>query len=83
MPFQIDPNIPLQAQRTTFDPYVYILMQAQQNAANLEKHRFEMQKLREDYEAQKKRVNNKKRCKWVSLVTGSYSKRYAWHNMRL
>ena len=52
MAFQIDPNIPLQAQRTTFDP-ASILMQAQQNAANLEKHRFEMQKLREDYDAQK------------------------------
>ena len=52
MAFQIDPSIPLQAQRTTFDP-ASILMQAQQNAANLEKHRFEMQKLREDYDAQK------------------------------
>ncbi len=51
MAFQIDPSIPLQAQRTTFDP-ASILMQAQQNAANLEKHRFEMQKLREDYDAQ-------------------------------
>jgi hypothetical protein len=52
MAFQIDPSIPLQAQRTTFDP-ASILMQAQTNAANLEKHRFEMQKLREDYDAQK------------------------------
>ena len=52
MAFQIDPSIPLQAQRTTFDP-ASILMQAQQNSAALEKHRFEMQKLREDYDAQK------------------------------
>lgn len=52
MAFQIDPSIPLQAQRTTFDP-ASILMQAQQNAANLEKHRFEMQKLREDYDLAK------------------------------
>lgn len=52
MAFQIDPSIPLQAQRTTFDP-ASILMQAQQNAANLEKHRFEMQRLREQYDAEK------------------------------
>ena len=52
MAFQIDPNIPLQANKVQFDP-ASILMQAQQNAANLEKHRFEMQKLREDYDAQK------------------------------
>jgi hypothetical protein len=52
MAFQIDPSIPLQAQRTTFDP-ASILMQAQQNGLALEKHRFEMQKLREDYDAQK------------------------------
>jgi hypothetical protein len=52
MAFQIDPSISLQAQRTTFDP-ASILMQAQQNSAALEKHRFEMQKLREDYDAQK------------------------------
>lgn len=52
MAFQIDPNIPLQAGKVQFDP-ASILMQAQQNAANLEKHRFEMQKLREDYDAQK------------------------------
>jgi hypothetical protein len=52
MAFQIDPNIPLQAQRTTFDP-ASILMQAQQNGAALEKHRFEMQRLREQYDAEK------------------------------
>jgi len=52
MAFQIDPNIPLQANKVQFDPAT-ILMQAQTNAANLEKHRFEMQKLREDYDAQK------------------------------
>ncbi len=52
MAFQIDPNIPLQAGKVQFDP-ASILMQAQTNAANLEKHRFEMQKLREDYDAQK------------------------------
>ena len=52
MAFQIDPNIPLQAGKVQFDPAA-ILMQAQTNAANLEKHRFEMQKLREDYDAQK------------------------------
>lgn len=60
MAFQIDPSIPLQAQRTTFDP-ASIIMQAQQNAANLEKHRFEMQKLREDYDlAKEKRAQEKK-----------------------
>ena len=60
MAFQIDPSIPLQAQRTTFDP-ASILMQAQQNAANLEKHRLEMQKLRADYDAQKEaRAQQKK-----------------------
>ena len=52
MAFQIDPSIPLQAQRTTFDP-ASILMQAQQNGAALEKHRFEMQRLREQYDAEK------------------------------
>ena len=52
MAFQIDPNIPLQAGKVQFDPAA-ILMQAQQNGLALEKHRFEMQKLREDYDAQK------------------------------
>ena len=59
MAFQIDPNIPLQAQRTTFDP-ASILMQAQTNAANLEKHRFEMQKLREDYDLAKEKRKQEK-----------------------
>ena len=59
MAFQIDPSIPLQAQRTTFDP-ASILMQAQQNAANLEKHRFEMQKLREDYDLAKEQRKQQK-----------------------
>ena len=59
MAFQIDPNIPLQAQRTTFDPAA-ILMQAQTNAANLEKHRFEMQKLREDYDLAKEKRKQEK-----------------------
>ena len=60
MAFQIDPNIPLQAGKVQFDP-ASILMQAQTNAANLEKHRFEMQKLREDYDAQKEaRAQQKK-----------------------
>lgn len=59
MAFQIDPSIPLQAQRTTFDPAA-ILMQAQQNAANLEKHRFEMQKLREDYDLAKEQRKQQK-----------------------
>ena len=60
MAFQIDPNIPLQAGKVQFDP-ASILMQAQQNAANLEKHRFEMQKLREDYDlAKEQRANQKK-----------------------
>ena len=59
MAFQIDPSIPLQAQRTTFDP-ASILMQAQQNAANLEKHRFEMQKLREDYDLAKEKRKQEK-----------------------
>ena len=59
MAFQIDPNIPLQAQRTMFDPAA-ILMQAQQNGAALEKHRFEMQKLREDYDLAKEKRKQQK-----------------------
>jgi len=60
MAFQIDPNIPLQANKVQFDPAA-ILMQAQQNGAALEKHRFEMQKLREDYDlAKEKRAQEKK-----------------------
>jgi len=59
MAFQIDPSIPLQAQRTTFDP-ASILMQAQQNSAALEKHRFEMQKLREDYDLAKEKRKQEK-----------------------
>ena len=60
MAFQIDPNIPLQANKVQFDP-ASILMQAQQNGAALEKHRFEMQKLREDYDlAKEKRAQEKK-----------------------
>ena len=52
MAFQIDPSIPLQANKVQFDP-ASIIMQAQQNADNLEKHRFEMQRLREQYDAEK------------------------------
>jgi len=59
MAFQIDPSIPLQAQSTTFDP-ASILMQAQQNSAALEKHRFEMQKLREDYDLAKEQRKQEK-----------------------
>jgi hypothetical protein len=59
MAFQIDPNIPLQAGKVQFDP-ASILMQAQQNAANLEKHRFEMQKLREDYDLAKEQRKQQK-----------------------
>jgi len=59
MAFQIDPNIPLQANKVQFDP-ASILMQAQQNAANLEKHRLEMQKLREDYDLAKEKRKQQK-----------------------
>jgi len=59
MAFQIDPNIPLQANKVQFDP-ASILMQAQQNSAALEKHRFEMQKLREDYELAKEQRKQQK-----------------------
>lgn len=59
MAFQIDPNIPLQAGKVQFDP-ASILMQAQTNAANLEKHRFEMQKLREDYDIAKEKRKQEK-----------------------
>lgn len=52
MAFNIDPNIPLQAGKVNFDPAA-IIMQAQQGAAALERHRFEMQKLRDDYDAAK------------------------------
>ena len=59
MAFQIDPSIPLQANKVQFDP-ASILMQAQQNADNLEKHRFEMQKLREDYDLAKEQRKQQK-----------------------
>ena len=59
MAFNIDPNIPLQAGKVQFDP-ASILMQAQTNAANLEKHRFEMQKLREDYDLAKEQRKQQK-----------------------
>ena len=59
MAFQIDPNIPLQANKVQFDPAA-ILMQAQQNGAALEKHRFEMQKLREDYDLAKEQRKQQK-----------------------
>jgi len=59
MAFQIDPNIPLQAGKVQFDP-ASIIMQAQTNAANLEKHRFEMQKLREDYDLAKEKRKQEK-----------------------
>ena len=59
MAFQIDPNIPLQAGKVQFDPAA-ILMQAQQNGAALEKHRFEMQKLREDYDLAKEKRKQEK-----------------------
>ena len=59
MAFQIDPSIPLQANKIQFDPAT-ILMQAQTNAANLEKHRFEMQKLREDYDVAKEQRKQQK-----------------------
>jgi len=59
MAFQIDPSIPLQAGKVQFDP-ASIIMQAQTNAANLEKHRFEMQKLREDYDLAKEKRKQEK-----------------------
>jgi len=59
MAFQIDPSIPLQANKVQFDP-ASIIMQAQTNAANLEKHRFEMQKLREDYDLAKEKRKQEK-----------------------
>ena len=59
MAFQIDPNIPLQAGKVQFDP-ASILMQAQQNGLALEKHRFEMQKLREDYDLAKEQRKQQK-----------------------
>jgi hypothetical protein len=59
MAFQIDPNIPLQANKVQFDPAA-ILMQAQQNGLALEKHRFEMQKLREDYDLAKEQRKQQK-----------------------
>jgi hypothetical protein len=52
MAFNIDPNIPLQAGKVNFDPAA-IIMQAQQGAAALERHRFEMQRLREQFDAEK------------------------------
>lgn len=60
MAFNIDPNIPLQAGKVNFDPAT-IIMQAQQGAAALERHRLEMQKLRDDYDAAKEaRAQQKK-----------------------
>ena len=60
MAFNIDPNIALQAGKVNFDP-ASIIMQAQQGAAALDRHRFEMQKLRDDYDAAKEaRAQQKK-----------------------
>ena len=53
MAYSINPEIPLQAKQFDFGRGFELMQQAQTNAANLEKHRFEMQKLREDYDAQK------------------------------
>ena len=82
MAFQIDPNIPLQAQRTTFDP-ASILMQAQQNGLALEKHRFEMQKLREDYDLAKEQRKQQKAMQMgiASDLAGIQAVRL--HNTRL
>ena len=59
MAFQIDTSIPLQANKVQFDP-ASILMEAQKNGAALEKHRLEMQKLREDYDVAKEKRKQEK-----------------------
>jgi len=81
MAFQIDPNIPLQAGKVQFDP-ASILMQAQQNSAALEKHRFEMQKLREDYDLAKEKRKQEKAMQMgiasdLSRITEGSSAQYA------
>jgi hypothetical protein len=71
MAFNIDPNIPLQAGKVNFDPAA-IIMQAQQGAAALERHRFEMQKLRDDYDAAKEaRAQQKKMQKGIATDMAS------------
>jgi len=82
MAFQIDPSIPLQAQRTTFDP-ASILMQAQQNGLALEKHRFEMQKLREDYDLAKEQRKQQKAMQMGIAVTWQEFKAVLLHSTRL
>ena len=53
MAFNINPEIPLQVRPVDFGRGLDLMQQAQINNANLEKHRLEMQRLREQYEAEK------------------------------
>jgi hypothetical protein len=61
MSYSIDASIPLQVKPVDFGQGFDLMQQARLNNANLEKHRFEMQKLREDYDlAKEKRAQEKK-----------------------
>ena len=60
MAYSINPEIPLQAKQFDFGRGFELMQQAQTNAANLEKHRFEMQKLREDYDLAKEKRKQEK-----------------------
>lgn len=60
MAYSIDASIPLQAKQFDFGRGFDLMQQAQQNSAALEKHRFEMQKLREDYDLAKEKRKQEK-----------------------
>jgi len=53
MAYSINPEIPLQAKQFDFGRGFELMQQAQLNNAKLQEHKLSMQKLREDYDAQK------------------------------
>jgi len=53
MAYSINPEIPLQAKQFDFGRGFDLMQQAQLNNAKLQEHKLSMQKLREDYDAQK------------------------------
>jgi hypothetical protein len=60
MAYSINAEIPLQGKQVDLSRGIDLFQQAQTNAANLEKHRFEMQKLREDYDLAKEKRKQEK-----------------------
>lgn len=60
MAYSIDASIPQQMKPFDFGRGFDLMQQAQQNSAALEKHRFEMQKLREDYDLAKEKRKQEK-----------------------